>query len=215
MAAVRRADVVWEGSLARGSGKVTAASSSAFSELPVSWASRTERSDGKTSPEELVAAAHASCFAMALSFGLGNRELAGEVTREWYERYRAEREAIDRDTAAAEMADALDDEDADEEIRAETAEALALTGKDVGTPILHFRPAHGGIAFFGPVISRLPSDEEAVELWEHVVALASFPGFAELKRSMRERPQLPAFGVRPGETGRQEDWHGGSRRQRT
>ena len=72
MAAVRRAEVVWEGSLARGSGKVTAASSTAFSDLPVSWASRTERSDGKTSPEELVAAAHASCFAMALSFGLGN-----------------------------------------------------------------------------------------------------------------------------------------------
>src|SRR5215207_11350027 len=72
MAAVRRADVVWEGSLARGSGKVSAASSGAFSDLPVSWASRTERADGKTSPEELLAAAHASCFAMALSFGLGN-----------------------------------------------------------------------------------------------------------------------------------------------
>jgi 2-hydroxychromene-2-carboxylate isomerase len=114
----------------------------------------------------------------------------------------------------ADLADALDDEDADAEIRAETAEALALTGKDVGTPILHFRPAEGGIAFFGPVISRLPTDEEAVELWEHVVALASFPGFAELKRSLRERPQLPAFGVRPGETGQQEDWHGGSRRQK-
>ena len=114
----------------------------------------------------------------------------------------------------ADLADALDDEGADDEIRGETAEALALTGKDVGTPILHFRPADGGVAFFGPVISRLPSDAEAVELWEHVVALASFPGFAELKRSLRERPQLPAFGVRPGETGWQEDWHGGSRRQR-
>ena len=72
MAAVRRADAVWEGSLARGSGQVTAASSGAFTDLPVSWAARTERSDGKTSPEELVAAAHASCFAMALSYGLGN-----------------------------------------------------------------------------------------------------------------------------------------------
>lgn len=87
MAAVRKADVVWEGSLARGSGKVTAGSSGAFTDLPVSWASRTERSDGKTSPEELVAAAHASCFAMALSFGLGNAgspperlEVSAEVT---------------------------------------------------------------------------------------------------------------------------------------
>ncbi|MFN8636617.1 MAG: OsmC family peroxiredoxin [Chloroflexota bacterium] len=72
MAAIRRAEVVWEGTLARGSGTVTAASSQAFSNLPVTWASRTERSDGKTSPEELIAAAHASCFAMAFSFGLGN-----------------------------------------------------------------------------------------------------------------------------------------------
>jgi osmotically inducible protein OsmC len=72
MAATRRADVVWEGTLARGSGKVSASSSQAFTDLPVTWASRTERSDGKTSPEELIAAAHASCFSMALSFELGN-----------------------------------------------------------------------------------------------------------------------------------------------
>jgi hypothetical protein len=51
-------------------------------------------------------------------------------------------------------------------------------------------------------------------LWDHVIALAEFPGFAELKRSLRERPQLPALGVRPGEAGMQEDWHGGSRRQK-
>jgi 2-hydroxychromene-2-carboxylate isomerase len=109
------------------------------------------------------------------------------------------------------LADAVDDTSADAEIQAETDEALSLTGKDVGTPILHFRPPEG-VAFFGPVISRLPSEEEAVELWDHVVALAGFPGFAELKRSLRERPQLPAFGVRPGATGQEEDWHGGSRR---
>ena len=113
----------------------------------------------------------------------------------------------------ADLADALDDQARDEEIRAETDEALALTGKDVGTPILHFRPPDG-TAFFGPVISRLPDEEQAVELWDHVVALAGFPGFAELKRSLREQPQLPAFGVRPGDAGRQEDWHQGSRRQK-
>ncbi|MBJ7383626.1 MAG: hypothetical protein JHC55_03940 [Mycolicibacterium sp.] len=109
------------------------------------------------------------------------------------------------------VADALDDPAWDDEIRAETEEALALTGRDVGTPILHFQPPTGA-AFFGPVISRLPDPEQAVALWDHVVGLASFPGFAELKRSLRERPQLASFGVDPGAVGAQEDWHGGSRR---
>lgn len=71
MAATRRADVVWTGSLLEGSGVVSASSSKAFSSLPVTWASRTEAADGRTSPEELVAAAHASCYAMAFSAGLG------------------------------------------------------------------------------------------------------------------------------------------------
>src|ERR1700761_5756172 len=110
-----------------------------------------------------------------------------------------------------ELADALDDTSLDDEIRAETDEALALTGRDVGTPILHFQPPEG-VAFFGPVISRLPSAEDAGALWDHVVGLASFPGFAELKRSLRERPQLASFGVEPEAVGREEDWHGGSRR---
>jgi hypothetical protein len=62
------------------------------------------------------------------------------------------------------------------------------------------------------VISRLPSDEQAAQLWDHVIALARFPGFAELKRSLREQVQLRAFGVAEDEVGVQEDWHGGSRR---
>jgi lipoyl-dependent peroxiredoxin len=69
--APRRADVVWTGSLAQGSGEVTLSTSGAAGPLPVTWASRTERSNGKTSPEELVAAAHASCYCMALSHILG------------------------------------------------------------------------------------------------------------------------------------------------
>jgi hypothetical protein len=92
------------------------------------------------------------------------------------------------------LIDALDDTSLDEQIRAETEEALTLTGRDVGTPILHFQPPEG-IAFFGPVISRLPSDEDAALLWDHVIGLASFPGFAEMKRSLRERPQLASFGI--------------------
>ncbi|MDQ3592359.1 MAG: DsbA family protein [Actinomycetota bacterium] len=112
---------------------------------------------------------------------------------------------------SAELADALDDSSWDTVVQAETDEALALTGKDVGTPIIHFDPPDG-VAFFGPVISRQPSQDEAVELWDHVVGLARFPGFAELKRSLRERPQLVSAGVEPGEVGMHEDWHAGSRR---
>ena len=70
MTEVRRADATWEGDLLSGSGVVSASSSGAFSSLPVSWASRTEAADGKTSPEELVAAAHAACFSMAFSSNL-------------------------------------------------------------------------------------------------------------------------------------------------
>ncbi len=67
--AERSAECTWKGDLAHGSG-VVSSGSGALSELEVTWASRTERSEGKTSPEELIAAAHASCFSMALSHGL-------------------------------------------------------------------------------------------------------------------------------------------------
>jgi hypothetical protein len=90
------------------------------------------------------------------------------------------------------LLEALDDTALDLEISEETDEALALTGKDVGTPILQLAPPDGA-AFFGPVISRLPEGEDALRLWDHVAALTAFPGFAELKRSLRETPQLPAF----------------------
>jgi osmotically inducible protein OsmC len=70
MAAVRTATVTWNGDLASGSGTVSAGTSELFTDLPISWASRTEGFDGRTSPEELLAAAHASCFAMAFSAGL-------------------------------------------------------------------------------------------------------------------------------------------------
>lgn len=70
MAAVRTATVTWSGDLASGTGTATAGTSGLFTDLPVSWASRTEAPGGRTSPEELLAAAHASCYAMALSGGL-------------------------------------------------------------------------------------------------------------------------------------------------
>ena len=66
----RTAHVTWSGSLTEGSGTVTSVGSGAFGPLDVTWASRAEESDGRTSPEELIAAAHAACFSMALSHGL-------------------------------------------------------------------------------------------------------------------------------------------------
>jgi osmotically inducible protein OsmC len=71
MAAVRTATATWQGPLATGDGSVTGATSGLFTDLPISWASRTEQPDGRTSPEELLAAAHAACFAMAFSADLG------------------------------------------------------------------------------------------------------------------------------------------------
>jgi len=84
---VRQATVTWTGNLASGSGRVSATTSGAFSELPVTWASRTESPDGRTSPEELIAAAHAACFSMAFSSALtkdgtppGQLEVTATVT---------------------------------------------------------------------------------------------------------------------------------------
>ena len=67
MATERRAEAVWQGDLTNGSGTILSTTSGALPQLDVSWAARTEHAGGKTSPEDLIAAAWASCFAMALS----------------------------------------------------------------------------------------------------------------------------------------------------
>ncbi len=70
MATSRHAEVTWRGSLFEGEGRIEQVGSGAFGPLDVTWASRAEEPDGRTSPEELIAAAHASCFSMALSLVL-------------------------------------------------------------------------------------------------------------------------------------------------
>ena len=70
MATTRRATATWSGDLPTGRGTVTAASTGIFRDQPTTWASRTEEPNGVTSPEELLAAAHASCFSMACSNNL-------------------------------------------------------------------------------------------------------------------------------------------------
>jgi len=69
----RTASAIWQGDLFEGSGTVSAESSGLFSDAGVTWASRTEEPGGRTSPEELIAAAHAACFCMALSNELSSR----------------------------------------------------------------------------------------------------------------------------------------------
>jgi lipoyl-dependent peroxiredoxin len=78
MATERRAEVTWSGDLLHGSGRIGSVSSGAFGDLEVSWPARSEAPSGKTSPEELIAAAHATCFSMALSNGLAQAGNAAE-----------------------------------------------------------------------------------------------------------------------------------------
>ncbi|MFI5673917.1 OsmC family protein [Streptomyces cellulosae] len=70
MATTRSAHTVWEGNLLEGNGVVTFDTSGAIDAQPVTWASRSQEANGKTSPEELIAAAHSSCFSMAFSHAL-------------------------------------------------------------------------------------------------------------------------------------------------
>jgi hypothetical protein len=89
------------------------------------------------------------------------------------------------------FADHWQDESHDAHIRAETALALERTGKDVGTPIITFHPGSPDEnSFFGPVIAKAPRGEEAVKLWDAIELIATTSGMAELKRSLRARPQF-------------------------
>jgi osmotically inducible protein OsmC len=76
MALTRSATATWSGDLSSGSGEVSSSTSGQFRSLPISWSARTQEPEGRTSPEELLAAAHAACFSMALSSNLAK---AGHV----------------------------------------------------------------------------------------------------------------------------------------
>ena len=117
--------------------------------------------------------------------------------------------ALDRAGLPMSYVSALEEELWDEVIEEETELALSRTGRDVGTPIITHNPPDG-LSFFGPVISRIPADEDAVPLWNAVTTLAAFPGFAEMKRSLRETPQLRVFGELSDDP-EFEDWQGGAR----
>jgi len=164
-------------------------------------------------PGELVEAQvvahrfHRICAAARDRFG---NDAVGDLYRVWGERYwyaEGEGELLDRVAAAARRIDAMDavaaaglprelvaaagDDRFDAVIRAETDEAFRRAGRDVGTPIITYLP--GGNSLFGPVISEVPDDDQAVQLYDALRTFADFDGFSELKRTHRPPLDLPLF----------------------
>lgn len=86
----------------------------------------------------------------------------------------------------AELADAANTDTYDEALRASHHAGMDAVGEDVGTPTIHVN----GVAFFGPVLSRIPRGEQAGQLWDASVTFASYPHFWELKRSRSEAPEF-------------------------
>jgi 2-hydroxychromene-2-carboxylate isomerase len=96
-------------------------------------------------------------------------------------------DVLDRLGHKRELAEAADTTDHDDVILAETTEALDRCGGFVGTPVISFAPPDGP-SFFGPVLSRVPKGQEALDLWDAAVTLGRYPHFAELKRTERGKP---------------------------
>ena len=117
-----------------------------------------------------------------------DRRGGAELREKWAELIA---EALAETELDASLLAEADNDAHDEYLRSETEVAFSRTGKDVGTPILTFHPgAENEGSFFGPVIAKAPRGDDAVRLWDAIELIATTSGVAELKRSMRARPEF-------------------------
>lgn len=131
---------------------------------------------------EAAAQAHGDEYYKLLYDAMGTRRHPGGMEDE----LEIITESLAKVGLPAKLADAKDSEDYDAALRTSTEAAQAVAGQDIGTPCI----AVNGVGFFGPVFTPAPKGEEAGKVWDGALALASYPGFYEIKRGREKGPDF-------------------------